>query len=144
MDALNARSGRGRGAPLNDVVGSASRRPLSRNRQWIADQGGTRNTNNATPSHTDGERWVRGGPRGRGWSGGRGPQRHPHTSPRPTQMPLGNAEQQEVGMEEAGVEEIEPDEEPELETLEEREKFYQEVCVDGCTAVSSLIALGSW
>jgi hypothetical protein len=136
MDVPHARSGRGgRGisAFANDGVGPA-RRTVSRNKQWVADA----RSNTATPTNGgggDSERWVRGGGGGgsrtwRGRPGNRGIHRLPR-APSPRTVFKDDAvenvpdEQEEVD----GTDVDEPDDEPEHETPEERDKFYQEVRV---------------
>lgn len=115
---------------------AGGRPPHSRN-NWVTNEGGQRNGINA-PHHGDGERWERGGHKGgraRGVSrgvarGGRG--RFSNVSLR-----LNGASRQETAhrdnnpgevMEPNTMEEASGPEEPILETQEERDKFYQEVC----------------
>lgn len=72
---LHTRNNRLRGFETYD--GPAGRRPNSRNKQWVAGEGGRSETNTPAPPHADGER------RGRGtWRGGRGGRGLPRGSPR--------------------------------------------------------------
>ena len=124
-----------RNGPNNMPAGG--RQPHSRN-NWVTSESGQRGGINTT-FHGEGERWERGGHRGgraRGVSrgiarGGRG--RFSNVSLR-----LNGASRQEIGprdnnldeaMEPTVMEEASGPEEPVLETQEERDKFYQEVCV---------------
>ncbi|KAF8063426.1 SAC3/GANP/Nin1/mts3/eIF-3 p25 family-domain-containing protein [Lyophyllum atratum] len=133
--------GRGRGGGSHD----AGRQPHSRNRQWVAGENGQRSGSN-TPYHSDGERWERGGHRGgrggRGAHRGRGkfsnvslrvnsaPHANDTESEQETIIPDGHMDEAEEDHEEDHEEEYEEYEaveleEPPLDTLEEREKFYQ-------------------
>ena len=126
--------GRGRGI----VVGDPGRgRPHSRNKHWTPGE----NARSNTPTHSDGERWERGGHRGGGRGsrgGGRGvPRKFPNVSLRVNQGSTKgkeratNESEAEVDVEaEHHVEEAMNEiDEPELETQEERERFYQDVGV---------------
>lgn len=118
---------------------SASGRPsYSRNNHWVAGDSGQRTTSVNPSYHSDGERWERGGHRGgrgvrgtsRGGSrGGRG--RFSNVSLRVNGASRqGSAtpdNHQENAMESNESLEAPEPEEPELETQEERDKFYQEV-----------------
>ena len=136
MDApLHTRAGRGRGGVHNLIP--------SRNKHWSVDS----NPRSHTPSHVDGERWERGGHRG----GGRGrgvtrgvPPKFSNVSWRLNNSPRQPVASPPVQQEDAHMEdeydELQDDEEvilepvdeirePELDTPEEREIFYQEVCI---------------
>jgi len=138
------RGSRGRGGLGHDGRG----RPLSRNKHWSATDGSRSQTH--TPNNGDNERWERGGHRGgvRGRGYSRGAPRFNNVSLR-----LDNSQQQlmpqevaetiyvdlDEGLEAMGdehtvngdhsMEHEEEDliQEPELETQEERDKFYLEV-----------------
>lgn len=119
---------RGRGFKIN----GASQRPGSRNKQWLAPGQEGHHTNG-----NDSERWERGGGPRRGVGRGRGRGRGtgtvsdrstPHlTVPVLREEPTSGTE--EEGMTDVEDMENEEDEvdERQLETPEEREKFYQEV-----------------
>ena len=127
MEALSQpRFGRGRGAGPNADADSS--RKHGRNRQWVADHIASR-TNNVTPNNSDGERWERGGYRGgRGRGVTHGGRRFPNVTLNRAQHDGGVQSTIEhlgdgmVGVDSSVVSD------PELETPEEREKFYQEVC----------------
>ncbi|ESK91807.1 nuclear export factor [Moniliophthora roreri MCA 2997] len=115
MEASSAvRTNRIRGNGLHD----GGRRPISRNKQWVAGDNRSRST---TPHHGHSEegRWERGGHRGgRGGRGGRG-SGPGYSSPRkrsPFSSTNGHTEEHTI-----------PKEDPYLETQEERENFYQEL-----------------
>ncbi|PPQ97115.1 hypothetical protein CVT26_000597 [Gymnopilus dilepis] len=144
---LHPRGGRGRGgAPVD---GGSRGRPHSRNKHWSATDGTPRSS---TPNHVDSERWERGGHRasGRGRGAARGGgRRFPNVSLRvnngpaqqtatpPTQVhdtftedeAEEDHEEEQQGAEEEEEEDEYPHEihEPELNTPEEREQFYQEL-----------------
>ena len=138
------RGGRGRGGIGHDGRG----RPFSRNKHWSATDGSRSQSH--TPNTSDSERWERGGHRGggrgRGYSRGITPKFNSVT------LRLDNTRQQQEGAETTsqveGLEAARGDgalngdhdmgheeedgfghliQEPELETQEERDKFYQEV-----------------
>jgi nuclear mRNA export protein SAC3 len=130
----NARPVHTRRNTPNDTTAD-SRQAHSRN-HWVAGEGGQRNGVNGLYHHSDGEKWERGGhrgSRGRGTSrgtsrGGRG--RFSNVSLRlngAPRQPTPHSHQDEA-MDSNEVEEVSGPEEPVLETQEEREKFYQEVC----------------
>ncbi|KAI9068551.1 hypothetical protein FKP32DRAFT_1587585 [Trametes sanguinea] len=106
------------------IQGAADgRRPHSRNKKWVAGHGETKGGHGS-----DGERWERGGHRRRG---GRGRAHDHHGSHLvvPNDMPEDGAsatEDEHVSGESVHAEEHD-DGEPELETPEERERFYQEL-----------------
>lgn len=126
--------GRGRGI----IVGDPGRggRPHSRNKHWTPGE----NARSNTPTHSDGERWERGGHRGggRGSRGsGRGvPRKFPNVSLRVNQGST-KGKERATNESEAEVIDVEAEhhveeatneiDEPELETQEERERFYQEL-----------------
>ncbi|KAF8623868.1 hypothetical protein AX17_007270 [Amanita inopinata Kibby_2008] len=129
--AQHSRTHRTRGASLHDGV-SGGRKPHSRNKQWVASENGL----NSASSHVDGERWERGGHRGgRGTRGaGRGLRRFPNVTLHVKRNPhlsgdVGASDSESAGpvMGESDMEDVNDIEEPELETQEEREKFYQEL-----------------
>ena len=114
----------------HDGNSSAGRRGTYKNKTWIAgDRSGS--STPAPPGHlgADGPRWERGGPRGFVRGRGRGKGR----SPRPDLDPSRHAsedisEQEDNADTGAGAANgAEAAVEPVLETLEERERFYQEV-----------------
>ncbi|KAI0357231.1 hypothetical protein OH77DRAFT_1422786 [Trametes cingulata] len=104
---------------------AAGRRPHSRNKKWVAGQG------EASSGHgSDGERWERGGHRRRGGRGRTHGQHSTHlTVPGDVHEDgASGTEDEHVSGESVHEEEHELDDgEPELETPEEREKFYQEL-----------------
>ncbi|KAI6024208.1 hypothetical protein EDC04DRAFT_2725458 [Pisolithus marmoratus] len=129
MEPAVHRAARGRGlAPFHE--GGNSKRPLHRNRQWVADGVASRNGTNTPQAGSDGDRWERGGIRGsRGR--GRGPRGKSNNVPFP---PLrrgivdggttaSEGERSEVE-DETEEEEVYP---PDPETPEDREKFWQEL-----------------
>jgi len=141
------RGGRGRGGLGHDGRG----RPLSRNKHWSATDGSRSQTH--TPNNGDNERWERGGHRG----GVRGRGHSRGITPRfnNVSLRLDNTQQQLTPQEVEETTNVDPYEgleavkdededvvngdhnmeleegdliqEPELETQEERDKFYQEV-----------------
>ena len=130
MEASHPRSNRGRGIIHFGDSSSLPKRPNSKNRQWVADHGGGPRSNTTTPAPTDGERWVRGGgPRpltGKGRAEVRATHTSSRSSPRvPLMEVLADADEQEE--EHTDVEETYPVDDPDPETPEERERFYQEV-----------------
>ena len=148
MEASAFPKGRGRGAIVHDGRG----RPLSRNKHWSVIN--ESRSQSHTPNNADGERWERGGHRGRGRGHSRGiVPKYSNLSLR-----LDNTREQQHTPQEAmesiyvdvdegqgtwyaedtpnrdhDVADEEEDEsehvieEPELETQEERDKFYQDV-----------------
>lgn len=125
------RSSRGRGGANHDGANN-TRRPQSRNKHWVPDEGHASN-GSASGHHSDSERWERGGHRGgRGIRGAaRGGRTFPNASLRvthdsqTTQGPSVNTHSDQEGTEHE--DETLEEEEREPETQEEREKFYQEV-----------------
>ncbi len=141
-----ARGGRGRGGIGHDGRG----RPQSRNKYWSS--GGS---TSHTPNNADSDRWERGGHLGGGR--GRGPRgtipkfqnaslHLNNVAPRPTPQDTvePNPRLEECHENEYGEEIVNEDydmdsegddgsghliQEPELETQEERDKFFQEVCI---------------
>ncbi|KAG6919686.1 hypothetical protein DXG01_002629 [Tephrocybe rancida] len=126
MESVPHIRGRGRG----------SGQTHSRNRQWVAAENGQR-SGSSTPYHSDGERWERGGHRGghrgRGVPRGRGkysnvslhvtpvPQSHVDLEP---EILVADEEMDELEDAPNADEGFEEPEEPVLETLEERDRFY--------------------
>jgi hypothetical protein len=108
---------------------SAGRRGTFKNKTWIA---GDRSTS-STPfpaGHpgADALRWERGGTRGLGRGRGRGRGRSPRPDLEPSQHPAEDFSEQEDNADTNGAEAaVERVDEPVLETLEERDRFYQEV-----------------
>ncbi|KAI0764227.1 SAC3/GANP/Nin1/mts3/eIF-3 p25 family-domain-containing protein [Trametes elegans] len=107
------------------IQGAAEgRQPHSRNKKWVAGQG------NPHSGHgSDNERWDRGGHRRRG---GRGRNHHHHhgshlAMPTDAHEDGASATEDEQVSGESVHEEEHEDGEPELNTPEEREKFYQEL-----------------
>ncbi|PFH53647.1 hypothetical protein AMATHDRAFT_1283 [Amanita thiersii Skay4041] len=131
MEAVqHNRNFKGRGAMVQET-GLVGRRPHSRNRQWVAGENISRSS---TPNHAEGERWERGGHRGgRGTRGtSRGMRRFPNVSlhVKHSQNPNDHGASDSENTGHGGDSDIEDGygiEEPELETAEEREKFYQEL-----------------
>ncbi|KAH9987628.1 hypothetical protein BJV74DRAFT_494520 [Russula compacta] len=109
---------------------SAGRRGTFKNRTWVAgDRSGTSSPFQAGQLGADAHRWERGGgSRGPGRGRGRGKGR----SPRPdfgSSQHTGDVSEVEDDTEVAAADgaEFGPGDEPVLETLEERERYYQEV-----------------
>ncbi|KAH8988272.1 SAC3/GANP/Nin1/mts3/eIF-3 p25 family-domain-containing protein [Lactarius hatsudake] len=109
------------------------RRGTFRNKTWIAgDRSGS--STPFPPGHLgpDATRWERGGTRGFGRGRGRGKGRSPRPDLEPSQHPASDVSDQEDhadpgaanGVEAAAAAAVD---EPVLETLEERERFYQEL-----------------
>jgi len=89
-----------------------------------------------TPAHSDGERWERGGHRGGRVRGAtRGVRKFPNATITHAQYPTHAAADEQSHHE--GEDNIEEEtymaDDPDPDAPEEREKFYQEVCV-GCSA----------
>lgn len=138
MDSI--RNGRGRGTPNNDNSTGPSR-PQFGNRRWVAPDSGSAKTgaggsgHSRTPSRAEGDRWERGGSRGGRARGApsRGTTRRflnatfdarPSGSREVTPNPV----EEEDQLDEEVLNLVEdPTEDPDPETPEEREKFYQEV-----------------
>lgn len=99
----------------------AGRRGTFKNKTWVAGE-----RNSSSPFHdghlgADAPRWERGGiTRGAGRGRGRGK----GSSPRPE---FGSSQQEHAGDVSVADDMVGPDDEPVLETLEERERHYQEV-----------------
>ncbi|TFK19237.1 hypothetical protein FA15DRAFT_689578 [Coprinopsis marcescibilis] len=142
---VHPKSTRGWGARINDSTGHG--RPLTRNKQWVASDGGPKTGNG---HHSDGERWERGGYRGRGRGARgiiRGGRKYPNatlrnqvtTSPKAPIVPEVQEDEMTAFLPETSesVQEAHVDDdedaplpiihEPTLDTLEEREKFYKEL-----------------
>lgn len=147
--AQQPRGTRLRGAAHNSLT--VQRRPHSRHRQWLAPENGPRGNLNNTTNHGEGERGGRGGYRGgRGARGtSRGMRRFPnvslHVKPNPA-MPADDAGASDnetsfpiVG--DSDMEDITGPEEPELESQEEREKFYQEVSYFNLVCLANVVIL---
>lgn len=108
---------------------SAVRRGTFKNKTWVApDRSGSSTPFQSNHLGADAPRWERGGGRGGGHGRGRGKGR----SPRPD---FGSAQrtgdvsevEEDTEVPTADVSESSPSDEPVLETLEERERYYQEV-----------------
>jgi hypothetical protein len=139
----HVRASRFRPSPFNEP-----KRPQSRNKTWLAAESGTAAQNTTSlPSPADGERWERGGYRGGRARGGRsrgvtrGGRRFPNATlsartkqqtDQTTVIDVDEGDEDGEGDEEEVLGQPEGDtvEEPELETPEERERFYQEVRPD--------------
>ncbi|KAI6133001.1 SAC3/GANP/Nin1/mts3/eIF-3 p25 family-domain-containing protein [Pisolithus croceorrhizus] len=129
MEPAVHRAARGRGlAPYHD--GSNSKRPLHRNRQWVADGVAPRSGTNTPQAGSDNDRWERGGIRGsRGRARAtRGKSSNAFVTPLRRGVVDGGTtasegEHSEVD-DETEVEEAYP---PDPETPEERERFWQEL-----------------
>ncbi|KAI6115064.1 SAC3/GANP/Nin1/mts3/eIF-3 p25 family-domain-containing protein [Pisolithus croceorrhizus] len=129
MEPAVHRAARGRGlAPYHD--GSNSKRPLHRNRQWVADGVAPRSGTNTPQAGSDSDRWERGGIRGsRGRvRATRGKSSNAFVTPLRRGVVDGGTtasegEHSEVD-DETEVEEAYP---PDPETPEERERFWQEL-----------------
>ena len=113
----------------HDTNPYAVRRGTFKNKTWVAaDRSGPSNTFQSSHLGADAPRWERGGGRG----GGRGRGRGKGVSPRPdfgSTQRTGDVSEVEDDVEVATAGASEPSlvDEPVLETLEERERFYQEV-----------------
>jgi|SRR6266702_4222446 len=110
----------------------AGRRGTFRNKTWIAgDRSGSSTPFPAAHLGVDASRWERGGTRGFGRGRGRGKGRSPQPDARPSQYPAEDASEQEdnadAGAANGAEAAADPIDEPVLETLEDRERFYQEV-----------------
>jgi hypothetical protein len=108
---------------------SAGRRGTFKNKTWVSgDRSGSNTPSQAGYPGADALRWERGGARGLGRGRGRGRGR----SPRPdigSSQHAGDVSEVEDDAEAAMADGTDPGpiDEPVLETLEERERFYQEV-----------------
>jgi len=109
------------------------RQPEARNNDRVAGESGQRSGANS-PYHSHGERWERGGHRG---GRGRGTSRGVRGRFSNVSLRLNGASRKETAtlvihqgeaIEPNEVEGVSDPEEPLLETQEERDKFYQEVC----------------
>lgn len=124
--------GKDRGRNASHEVNGRGRQ--SKNKTWVS--GGSK-SGTSTPNHNEGDRWERGGRGGRRRGTGR-PRTFPNTSLVVTHSHT--SENSVSGNEEEDPEDYQEDEdeqqdqliqdieEPELDTPEVREKFYQEVC----------------
>ncbi|KAF9265005.1 hypothetical protein L218DRAFT_924765 [Marasmius fiardii PR-910] len=130
------KSHRGRGgSTFHDGVGGRGGRPISRNKQWVAGQGNP----HTSPHHQESERWERGGGHGghRGGHGhGRGRGSIRGTTRRHSPMPststgeldhAATEDTTELVIEPTDTTWIRPEDEPVLETADEREAFYKEL-----------------
>jgi hypothetical protein len=127
MDAFSTHSRQHRGHDVNPITG---RRGTFKNKTWVAgDRSNSSSPFQAGHLGADAPRWERGGSRGAGRGRGRGK----GLSPRPEPEPLHRAGDDVSEMEDdtqadvADGTDVGPSDEPTLETLEERERFYQEV-----------------
>jgi hypothetical protein len=113
----------------HDANPSAVRRGTFKNKTWVApDRSGSNSPFQSGHLGADAPKWERGGARGLGHGRGRGKGR----SPRPdfgSSQRTGDVSEVEDDTEAAAVDGTEPSpgDEPVLETLEERERYYQEV-----------------
>ena len=122
--STQARSHRG-----HDINPSATRRGTFKNRTWVAaDRSGSSSPFQSSHLGTDAPRWERGGGRGGGRGRGRGKGRSPRPDFGSTQR-TGDVSEVEDDTEvpTADGSDPSPSDEPVLETLEERERYYQEV-----------------
>ncbi|KAF6752642.1 nuclear pore-associated protein [Ephemerocybe angulata] len=131
--------GRGRGGYSGDSGGRG--RPLSRNKQWVAGEG---SRPQAPPvAHTEGERWERGGLRGRGRGrglsrGGAPVRKFPnatlrvsHSNPAVAEVPTAPvAPQVGIDDDDDNDEPLPEIHEPVLETPEERNAFWQKLVAE--------------
>ncbi|KIL58844.1 hypothetical protein M378DRAFT_188122 [Amanita muscaria Koide BX008] len=130
----NPRTFKGRGVAHEGMVGN--RRPHSRNKQWVAPENGSRNSTN----HVDSELRERGGHRNGAGRGSRGTSRgirrfpnvslHVKHSPHMSNTDNGTSDTENLDtllVSDSDMEGADGPEEPELESQEEREKFYQEL-----------------
>ncbi|KDQ58158.1 hypothetical protein JAAARDRAFT_258913 [Jaapia argillacea MUCL 33604] len=120
-------SSRPRGASSGIRIRGSNSRSQSRNRHWVADHG--RDPSAGPSGHGQTERWERGGIRG-----GRGKPRTVQSrnksvvfNQEPETRDEYEATEEDVDLTDGMEEEEDSAEEPELETQEEREKFYQEL-----------------
>lgn len=115
----------------HDGNASAGRRGNGtfKNKTWIAgDRSGSSTPFPAGPLGVDAMRWERGGTRGFGRGRGRGKGRSPRPDVEPSQHPAEDASEQEDDADAGAANGAEAAvDEPVLETLEERERFYQEL-----------------
>ena len=113
----------------HDGNSSVGRRGTFKNKTWVAgDRSGS--STPFPPGHlgADAMRWERGGTRGFVRGRGRGRGRSPRPDLGPSQHPSEDTSEQEDNADANGAEAaVVPDDEPVLETLEDRERFYQEV-----------------
>lgn len=129
---------RGRGLKTNGAVRGAG---YSKNKQWIAGQGtiGPKSRESSIPRNDSGK-WERGGGTRRGRGRGRGSvQYSTHLAvPSPPQEEFTNggedesqdeAQDPDDGDEQENEPEVMDTEEPPLDTPEERDKLYEEVCL---------------
>ena len=125
MESFSTYSRQHRG---HDGNASAGRRGTFKNKTWVAgDRSGS--STPFPPGHlgADGPRWERGGARGFPRGRGRGKGRSPRPDIESSQQPYEDASEQEDNADGGGTNGVEVAVEPVLETLEERERFYQEV-----------------
>jgi hypothetical protein len=148
MDTVSSFRGGGRGSGSREVNGRGRH---TKNKTWVA--GGSR-SGTSTPNHSDSDRWERGGHRGGRGRGTGQPRIFPNASlvvPHPPSYedPVSGGEEQdgeEFIEEDADNQEdelIEEVEEPELDTQEAREKFYQEVRVAVMEETCNSLHVGS-
>jgi hypothetical protein len=126
MEPFSAHTRQHRGYDVNPTTG---RRGTFRNKTWVSgDRSGSSSPFQGGHQGADAPRWERGGTRGAGRGRGRGKGR----SPRPDFDSSHRADdasevEDETQVGAADGTEIDPSNEPVLETVEERERFYQEV-----------------
>jgi hypothetical protein len=133
MDPFPAHPRQHRGG--HEVNPTNGRRGTFKNKTWVA---GDRSNSSSSPFQAghlgaDALRWERGGSRGTGRGRGRGKGRSPHPELEPSSHyrvgdDVSEMEDDTQAVDVVdGTEVVGPSDEPVLETLEERDRFYQEV-----------------
>jgi hypothetical protein len=113
----------------HDSNPSAMRRGTFKNQTWVnTERSGSNSPFQSGHLGVDAPRWERGGARGLGRGRGRGKSRSPRPDFPPSQR-TGDVSEVEDDTETATVDGTgsSPGDEPVFETLEERERYYQEV-----------------
>jgi hypothetical protein len=126
MEPFSSHARQYRGHDVNPTTG---RRGTFKNKTWVAvDRSSSSSPFQAGHLGADAPRWERGGARGTGRGRGRGKGRSPRPDFEPSHH-AGDASEveDETHADAADGAEIVTSDEPMLETLEERERFYQEV-----------------
>jgi hypothetical protein len=129
MDPFSVHPRQHRGHDVNPTIG---RRGTFKNKTWVAgDRSNSSSPFQAGNLGADALRWERGGSRGAGRGRGRGKGRSPRPELEPSHHRDGDVSEMEddtqvVDVVDDGTE-VGPSDEPILETLEERDRFYQEV-----------------
>ena len=126
MEPFSAHARQHRGPDVNPSTG---RRGTFKNRTWVSgDRSGSSTPFQAGHPGADALRWERGGIRGGGRGRGRGKGRSPRPDIESSHRAGDTPEvEEDTQLGAADGTEVDPGDEPVLETLEERERFYQEV-----------------